>query len=66
MLAVLLLAGSAQLKLSLPIAAAVIVLMMAVGLGYRQVVRAYPHGGGSYAVASEISGRWRVCWPARV
>ena len=56
MLAVLVLAGSAQLKLSLPIAGAVIVLMMAVGLGYRQVIRAYPHGGGSYVVASENLG----------
>nr|MDQ2897259.1 amino acid permease [Actinomycetota bacterium] len=40
MLAVLVLAGSGELKLSLPIAAAIIVLMMAVGLGYRQVIRA--------------------------
>jgi amino acid transporter len=56
MLAVLVLAGSAQLKLSLPIAAAIILLMMAVGLGYRQVIRAYPQGGGSYRVASENLG----------
>src|SRR5450755_2368943 len=27
------------------------------GLGYRQVVRAYPHGGGSYIVASDSLGR---------
>jgi hypothetical protein len=47
MLAVLVLAGSAQLKLSLPIAAGIVVLMVAVGLGYRQVIRAYPQGGGS-------------------
>jgi amino acid transporter len=56
MLAVLVLAGSAELKVSLPIAAAIIVLMMAVGLGYRQVIRAYPQGGGSYKVASENLG----------
>ena len=56
MLAVLVLAGSAELKVSLPIAAAIIVLMIAVGLGYRQVIRAYPHGGGSYKVASENLG----------
>ena len=56
MLAVLLLAGSAQLKLSLPIAGAIIVLMIAVGLGYRQVIRAYPQGGGSYIVARENLG----------
>ena len=56
MLTVLVLAGSAQLKLSLPIAGAIIVLMIAVGLGYRQVIRAYPQGGGSYIVASENLG----------
>jgi amino acid transporter len=56
MLVVLALAGSAQLKLSLPIAGAIIVLMIAVGLGYRQVIRAYPQGGGSYRVASENLG----------
>jgi amino acid transporter len=56
MLAVLVLAGNAELKVSLPIAAAIIVLMMAVGLGYRQVIRAYPQGGGSYKVASENLG----------
>jgi len=56
MLAVLVLAGSAELKVSLPLAAAIIVLMMAVGLGYRQVIRAYPQGGGSYKVASENLG----------
>ena len=56
MLGVLLLAGSANLRLSLPIAGAIIVLMIAVGLGYRQVIRAYPRGGGSYKVASENLG----------
>jgi amino acid transporter len=56
MLAVLVLAGSAQLKVSLPIASAIIVLMIAVGLGYRQVIRAYPQGGGSYRVASDNLG----------
>jgi hypothetical protein len=47
MMGVLLLAGSSNLKLSLPIGAAIAVLMLSVGLGYRQVIRAYPHGGGS-------------------
>jgi hypothetical protein len=29
------------------------VLMVAVGFSYRQLIRAYPHGGGSYVVAHE-------------
>ncbi len=56
MMGVLLLAGSGNLKLSLPIGAAIVVLMISVGLGYRQVIRAYPHGGGSYIVASDNLG----------
>jgi amino acid transporter len=56
MLAILVLAGSSRLSLSLPIAAVLVVLMVSVGLGYRQVIRAYPHGGGSYIVASDSLG----------
>jgi amino acid transporter len=59
MMAILVLAGSSELKLSLPIGLALAVLMLSVGLGYRQVIRAYPHGGGSYVVASDSLGpRW--------
>ncbi|HYZ53819.1 MAG TPA: APC family permease [Streptosporangiaceae bacterium] len=57
MLAVLVLAGSAGLGYSLPIAAAIALLMLAVGVSYRQTIRAYPHGGGSYIVASDNLGR---------
>lgn len=56
MLAVLALAGSGALGLSLPIALAIVVLMVAVGVSYRQLIRAYPHGGGSYIVARENLG----------
>ncbi len=56
MLAILVLAGSSRLSLSLPIGAVLVVLMVSVGLGYRQVIRAYPHGGGSYIVASDSLG----------
>ncbi|HEX4101959.1 MAG TPA: APC family permease [Pseudonocardiaceae bacterium] len=57
MLSVLVLAGAAALRLSLPIAAALVVLMIALGLSYRQTIRAYPGGGGSYIVASDNLGR---------
>lgn len=57
MLAVLVLAGSAGLGYSLPIAAVIALLMLALGVSYRQTIRAYPHGGGSYIVASDNLGR---------
>jgi amino acid transporter len=57
LLAVLVVAGSSGLSLSLPIAAAIVLLMITVGVSYRQTIRAYPNGGGSYIVASENLGR---------
>ncbi|RKN12907.1 APC family permease [Streptomyces radicis] len=57
LLGILVLAGSAGLGYSLPIAGAIVVLMVAVGVSYRQTIRAYPHGGGSYLVASRNLGR---------
>ena len=56
MLAVLALAGGAGLGLSLPISGALALMMLAVGVSYRQTIRAYPHGGGSYIVATENFG----------
>ncbi|MEH0984647.1 APC family permease [Micromonospora sp. CPCC 205556] len=56
MLGVLLLAGSGALALSLPLAAVLVVLMVAVGVSYRQTIVAYPHGAGSYVVAGENLG----------
>jgi amino acid transporter len=56
MLAVLVLAGTTALGLSLPIAAVLLVLMITVGTSYRQTIRAYPHGAGSYIVASANLG----------
>ena len=58
MLAVLALAGSGALCLSLRLSAAIVVLMVAVGLSYRQLIHAYPHGGGSYVVAGKTSARF--------
>ncbi|MFE3071406.1 APC family permease [Streptomyces sp. NPDC059247] len=57
MLGVLVLAGTAGLAYAFPVAGAIVFLMFAVGLSYRQTIRAYPHGGGSYIVASDNLGR---------
>jgi amino acid transporter len=57
MLAILVLAGGGGLGYSLPIAGTIAFLMLAVGVSYRQTIRAYPHGGGSYIVASDNLGR---------
>ncbi|MDZ7957521.1 MAG: APC family permease [Aulosira sp. DedQUE10] len=55
-LLVLVAAGSGALGLSLPIAIAIIFLLCIVVLSYRQTIRAYPQGGGSYIVARENLG----------
>jgi amino acid transporter len=55
-LQVLLLAGLGALSLSLPIGAAIIALLVIVGLSYRQTIKAYPNGGGSYIVAIDNLG----------
>ncbi|MFE5846949.1 APC family permease [Streptomyces niveus] len=57
MLAVLVLAGTAGLGYSVPVAATIVFLMLAIGVSYRQTIRAYPRGGGSYIVASDNLGR---------
>ncbi|GLC90532.1 APC family permease [Lysinibacillus piscis] len=41
---------------SLPIAVGVVVLLIALILSYRQVIFAYPHGGGAYVVSRENLG----------
>ncbi len=53
---VLTLAGLAYLSLATWVAVAVVVLLAVVVVSYRQVVTAYPAGGGSYTVASENFG----------
>ncbi|MCJ7492530.1 MAG: amino acid permease, partial [Dehalococcoidia bacterium] len=55
-LLVLVLAGSGALGASLPISAAIAALIIVVAFSYRQTVRAYPSGGGSYTVARENLG----------
>jgi len=55
-LLMLALAGTAFLSLTLPIAAAIGVLLVVVVLSYRQTIKAYPGGGGAYIVAKENLG----------
>jgi amino acid transporter len=50
-LSVLAAAGAGALILNVPIGIAIALLMVIVTTSYRQVVRGYPSGGGSYAVA---------------
>ena len=56
-LVVLTLGGLAYLFLAPWIGLAVVALLAVVVISYRQVVRAYPSGGGSYEVASTNLGR---------
>jgi amino acid transporter len=56
-LRVLVLAGVGALLLSLPIAIAIALLLAVVSTSYRQIGRAYPSGGGAYAVARANLGR---------
>ncbi|CAA9582464.1 MAG: Uncharacterized amino acid permease, GabP family [uncultured Thermomicrobiales bacterium] len=53
---VLLIAGLAALSLSLPIGAAIVALLVIVGVSYRQTIKSYPAGGGSYIVAKDNLG----------
>ena len=56
-LLVLTLGGTAFLYLAPWVAGAVVVLMAAVVASYRQLVRAYPTGGGDYEVATKNIGK---------
>ncbi|MFM7237455.1 MAG: amino acid permease, partial [Cyanobium sp.] len=49
-------AGAAALAYTLPITALIVGLMVIVGTSYRQTIRAYPQGGGSYRVSEENLG----------
>jgi amino acid transporter len=56
-LLILTLGGLAYLHLAPWVGLGVVVLLAVVVISYRQVVRAYPSGGGSYEVASRNLGR---------
>lgn len=49
--------SAAALWYSLPIASVVLILLLAITLSYRQIIHAYPSGGGAYVVASTNWGR---------
>lgn len=53
---VLALAGVAALAYTMSITLAILAVLAIVVLSYRQVIRAYPNGGGSYVVAHENLG----------
>src|SRR5687767_3428480 len=55
-LRILILAGTAALGYALPLAFAVILLMVIVVASYRQTIAAYPRGGGTYIVAKDNLG----------
>src|SRR4030095_1145788 len=56
MMLVLVLAGAGALTDKVPLAIGVGLLLIIVVTSYRQTVRAYPRGGGSYIVARENLG----------
>jgi amino acid transporter len=66
MLLVLVLAGAAGTALALPLAGGIALLLLILVVSYRQVIRAYPHGGGAYMVTRDNLGSLlaRVCGAA--
>jgi amino acid transporter len=40
----------------LPVISAILILLVILYFSYRQTIEAYPHGGGSYTVATENLG----------
>lgn len=57
MLAVLVTAGAGALAKIEPITIAIVVLLVVLVFSYRQVIEAFPEGGGSYAVSKANLGR---------
>ncbi|WP_283138195.1 APC family permease [Rhizohabitans arisaemae] len=54
---VLAVAGSRGLGFTLPVTLAIVVLLAVLTTSYRQVIAAFPNGGGAYAVAGRYLGR---------
>ncbi len=55
-LIVLVTVGAAAFWYSIPIAVGVLILLAALILSYRQIIFAYPHGGGAYVVSKNNLG----------
>ena len=55
-LIVLVTLGTVAFWYSIPIAIGVLILLAALILSYRQIIYAYPHGGGAYVVSKENLG----------
>lgn len=55
-LIVLITVGAAAFWYSIPIAVGVLILLTALILSYRQIIFAYPHGGGAYVVSKSNLG----------
>jgi amino acid transporter len=58
---VLVTAGAAAVTWTLPVSLAIAALLVVLVLSYRQVIAAYPDGGGAYAVAkNDLGGGWSL------
>lgn len=57
-LRVLAFVGAGYLYLATPIASAIAILLVIVGISYYQTIHAYPNGGGSYIVSKDNLGIW--------
>jgi amino acid transporter len=49
-------AGVAAMSKVLPLGAAIVALLIVIGISYRQTIKAYPQGGGAYIVAKDNLG----------
>jgi amino acid transporter len=51
-------AGTVGLGYTVPVTIAIVVLLVVLVISYRQVIEAFPNGGGAYAVAKRHLGRY--------
>ncbi|MCL2769415.1 MAG: APC family permease, partial [Solirubrobacterales bacterium] len=58
MVVVLIAAGTGALSYTLPLTLVITAMLVLLVISYSQVIRAYPDGGGAYAVSKPNLGRW--------